>query len=346
VSAAWRSWPAIERWLQAIRAHAPTALVLMMSSPVGILVRAARTRFPDLNCVGVCEVPYVALRDIAAQLEVALESIRFGYVGVNHLGWLYSVQARVGGGDAGGRDAQGGRGAWVSDWAHHPGRPGFPSAALIEEWGGIPTKYLRLHFDADTMLASQKSLKTSRASELQGFQNSAWASYATASSEQLQARVAMRSTPWYSHAIVPLLRGLRDGNAPGPFFLSAPNNGHSIGFAADAVLEIACRVTNGAIERMPSSVPPPARIAELVAAFCDHERVATLAVVERDRSLLEAALRLHPWVARISNSGRPLAPRLAAEILRQDGFAGSVGAHEQGERASGHLVDRAGATLE
>lgn len=300
VSAAWRSWPLIEPWLQAIRQHAPRALVLMMTSPVGILTRAAHIRFPDLHCLGICEVPYVALREISARLATDFNSIGFEYLGVNHIGWLYGIRSND-------RDL-------VKEWAELSARTGFPSRDIIMEWGGIPTKYLRLHFEADAVLTSQRSVKVPRAVELQRIQSDALTKYATVSEPQLREMLRRRETPWYSDAIIPLLHGMINGESPGPFFLSGPNRGYAAACEADDILEISCRVENGAIIRIPSSTAPPEPIAKLVRQFCTHERVATDAVLQRDSSLLKAALRVHPWVARASGSVDRLPSLLAEEI--------------------------------
>src|ERR1700736_3683420 len=58
LAAAWISWPQMEKLLAAVRAACPSALVLMMSSPLGILTRTALTRFGDLRLLGICELPW------------------------------------------------------------------------------------------------------------------------------------------------------------------------------------------------------------------------------------------------------------------------------------------------
>jgi 6-phospho-beta-glucosidase len=300
VSAAWRSWPVMEAWLQAIVDHAPRALVLMMSSPVGVLTRAARMRFPSLNCLGVCEVPYLALKDLAALLDVPLPSVQYEYVGVNHIGWLYAVRSQD-------RDL-------AREWADHPLRRGFPGSDLVHQWGGIPTKYLRLHFDEKAVLAAQKSAGVARADELRGLQLSAQADYPTASASQLRELLKRRETPWYSECIVPLLKGLHTGASACTFFLSGPNETHRPEFAPDDILEIACRVQEGAIRRIVPAVPPPQRMAAFVRDFCEHERRAARAVIARDESLVRQALEIHPWIARTAQH-RELSARLAELIV-------------------------------
>lgn len=301
VSAAWRSWPVIEAWLVAVQRHAPRALVLIMSSPVGILTRAVRVRFPSLRSFGVCEVPYVALQEIATLVQADFSSVTFEYLGVNHLGWLYAVRSAH-------RDL-------VDEWARHPARQGFPSKELIQQWGGIPTKYLRLHFEERTLLAAQKSAPMSRASELQALQANGLALYAMAAEDDMRGLLERRPTPWYTYSVMPLLQALNSGDSRGPYFLSAPNLGHCPQLPPDAVLEIACRVDNGCIERIDRRSTPPPEITHLIADFCEHERLAARAVMSRRQVWLEEALAAHPWVRRAAESIDDLPGSLARMIV-------------------------------
>src|SRR5215204_2663729 len=57
LSAGWRAWPEIQPLLQRVSVVAPQALLLILSSPVGILVRSARQMFPQLKEAGICELP-------------------------------------------------------------------------------------------------------------------------------------------------------------------------------------------------------------------------------------------------------------------------------------------------
>lgn len=300
VSAAWRSWPAIARWLEAIRQHAPRALVMMMSSPVGILTRAANMEFAELNCVGVCEVPYVALREMSALLHADLASMTFGYLGVNHIGWLYAVEAA-------GRDL-------VGEWARRADRKDFAATDLIMHWGGIPTKYLRLHFQPGAVIAAQRSALIPRSIALERLQQSTLPLYSTADAAELRQLIGQRDTPWYSDAIVPILKGLREGDARGPFFLSGPNRGYFDAFDDDEILEIPCHIRNGAIGRIHSRAPPP-RITAMISEFCRHERLATTAVLSRRESALQNALAAHPWIMRTDQQrARHRAADLAADL--------------------------------
>src|SRR5262249_22502823 len=86
-----RNWRAIGPALHKVQQYAPDATVLMMPSPVGLLVRAARREFPGLNVVGICELPWTTLLSRCQITGLEPAGMQFDYFGVNHLGWLYGL---------------------------------------------------------------------------------------------------------------------------------------------------------------------------------------------------------------------------------------------------------------
>src|SRR5262249_51677402 len=92
LSAAIRNWKVVGPALENIQRFAPDAMVLMMSSPVGLLVRAAKRTFPQLNIAGICELPWTTLRDACTAAALDPTEVQFDYFGINHLGWLYGLQ--------------------------------------------------------------------------------------------------------------------------------------------------------------------------------------------------------------------------------------------------------------
>jgi 6-phospho-beta-glucosidase len=302
LSAALRAWPVVESWLAAVALHAPKALVLIVSSPVGILVRAAARRFPALHCLGICEVPFVQLREICDALAVDLEAVAFDYLGVNHLGWLYCVEA--------------GRRDLIAEWAAMPMRRGFPSAALLAQWNAIPTKYMRLHFEGEQVLAAQRSALESRSSALMRLQEAAHAVYETGSREEVRAAISRRQTPWYSDAVAPLLIAMtRSEDSNGLFFLSGLNKDSALGFSADDVLEFPYTVRRAQPHRLPTRRLPSVPIADQVRSFCRYERLATDAVLDSSQRALEVALAVHPWIAPLVRGDFDFVPGLARRVV-------------------------------
>ena len=144
LSAAWRVWPPMRTLLGLIRDNCGAAKILMLSSPVSILVRAASVIFPELCVLGVCELPWTTLKQICELLRIVADAISFDYAGINHVGWFYGIHL-------GSRDL-------LLEYCNVLGHEqGFPTAERIQKSSGVPLKYLRLHYDAAEVLKEQRN---------------------------------------------------------------------------------------------------------------------------------------------------------------------------------------------
>jgi 6-phospho-beta-glucosidase len=97
---ALRTVPFMERLARRIREVAPDAWVINFTNPAGIVTEAMRSILGD-RVVGICDTPIGLMRRAAAAVAplsgVSEAPLRFDYVGLNHLGWLRSLE--VGGVD-------------------------------------------------------------------------------------------------------------------------------------------------------------------------------------------------------------------------------------------------------
>jgi alpha-galactosidase/6-phospho-beta-glucosidase family protein len=84
-----------------------------------------------------------------------------------------------------------------------------------------------------------------------------------------------------------------------PFFLSVPNNGSYCEQQEDDILEIAHTVEDRQLKRLNHNHSVPARIAQLTSRFITFERLATTAILNRDRISVRRALEAHPWTSEI-----------------------------------------------
>jgi 6-phospho-beta-glucosidase len=281
LSAAWRVWPPMRTLLGLIRDNCGAAKILMLSSPVSILVRAASVIFPELCVLGVCELPWTTLKQICELLRTSPNAISFDYAGVNHVGWFYGIRS-------GSRDL-------VHEYCNLLGHEqGFPTAERIKQCSGVPLKYLRLHYEAAEVLKEQRKRKQSRAQELQELSSLVFPSYAAGDHNDVLDTLERRPAPWYEHCVGPLIRALTGERISTPFFLSARRSGFDNEWT-ESVFEIACRYEHGSWNLIKPTGPAPPHIAETLRSFVEYERIAAAAVVGRDLSLLEKAIGVHPW---------------------------------------------------
>jgi 6-phospho-beta-glucosidase len=198
----------------------------------------------------------------------------YDYLGINHLGWIYNLA---------GRDP-------------------------------FPLKYWRLDTERDQVIREQRCRNKSRAAELKLLTESALRAYASGSIAEINAAIDSRCAPWYSHALAPLLESMISHQSNIHFFFSEPNMGWNQSFADNDVLEIPSYWDHGQLIRRPARSVPPGNLVKTLTPFVVYERIATRAVLVREKLALEDALEHHPWVTNRANA-RGLASAIVAGHL-------------------------------
>jgi len=294
MSAAWRTWPELAQILDAVGKCCPLALVILLTSPVSLLVRAAY-KHTNLNVVGICELPWVTLQDLHAFLGASPSQVRVDYLGLNHLGWFFNFRCDS---------------PTLNEIAASIGDDTFPSGEFLRTHRCFPTRYLRMHYQPEKTLAEQMSQKIPRAAALKCLQAQAYKTYLDGPAVEIASILAARPSPWYSQAVGPLILALTGRSTETPFFLSVRNDSYTNLLLKDDVLECRHHWNSGQLERVPLSNPPPTVVTEPLMQFASFERVATEATMKNSVPLLMAALSLHPWT-----SGHTQLRAIANEIV-------------------------------
>lgn len=86
---AFRTIPEAMHLAETVRQHAPEAWVINFTNPAGIITEAMRTAHPRV--VGICDTPIGLVRRAAAIAGYAEKDVTYDYLGLNHLGWLRSL---------------------------------------------------------------------------------------------------------------------------------------------------------------------------------------------------------------------------------------------------------------
>jgi 6-phospho-beta-glucosidase len=278
LSAAYRSWPQMRNLFEQVRAIAPLAQVILLSSPLSLLVRLAAVAFPGWPLVGTCELPISTLDQICAATGAYTDQVRFGYTGVNHLGFLHHVYAKLPGHES--NDL-------VMRYAARRHSDTFPSSDLVGRLGGFPLKYLRLHFAPEEIVAEQRRRPTSRSEDLTILAEHSFSVFRDGDAAAIHHALSARRAEWYELAVLPLLLVHLHVPVARPVFLTLAD-------ADGEVRERAYAARNGTYTPLPQFAPAPRAIDALVRSFIDYERAAAEAVLSGSASALADALALHP----------------------------------------------------
>ena len=271
----------------------PSALLINLTNPAGIVTQAARLGF-GLDVIAVCDTPLDLLGRAAARLgRDDATALRARYVGMNHVGWYVPAS-----------QAELSRLADLVDCI---------DPELPRLYGALPGPYLRYYAHPDRMLDAQRGRPT-RADQLRGIASSTLEAFGR---HELPANWR-RPAPWYSLAVVPLADAWLTG-ASEQLIVGLPNRGRLPWLPDDVIVEGPATVAKpGVIEPEPVAVLPdlPRGILARHAAF---ERLAatTLAAGPPSDDDLVRILLANPMVSSLDQA-RGLAAAIAARMSDYD----------------------------
>lgn len=156
---AMRTIPVLVEYARMIRQVAPRAWVINLTNPAGIITQALMETLDD-RVIGVCDSPsalFRELRSILAAQRADQASLRFEYMGLNHLGWVTGIWS-------GGQQLL----PWLLDRAdriRHHGLQLF-DPGLIRALGAVPTEYLYFYYHRDRALRSIRESGRTRGEEV------------------------------------------------------------------------------------------------------------------------------------------------------------------------------------
>ncbi len=87
---AMRTIPVMMDYLEIIKDLAPSAWVLNLTNPSGLITQALLNEGYK-RIIGLCDGPSELLREIAESINIPKEELSFEYFGINHLGWVKRV---------------------------------------------------------------------------------------------------------------------------------------------------------------------------------------------------------------------------------------------------------------
>ena len=339
ISYALRSIPRMLDLAAQMRQHCPDAWLLNFTNPAGMVTEAL---VPVLGrkVVGICDSASGLVHRAARAAGVALPEGKLdgvGYYGLNHLGWLYRLAS-------GGRDVLPGLLADADALAGFEEGRLFPQPFLAG-LGCLPNEYLYYYYETERALAGIRSSPTTRGESIDRQQSELYPRLAAAGQEAYglwdaarrsreegylaEARAAGERRDetdlaggGYERVALAVMRALSGGGAA-ELILNTPNTTSDAGggaaapaipgLAADAVVEVPCRVTPDGVVPLAQERPAPAQLA-LLRQVKDVERLV-VAATSRDagsagpgrREAAVAAFAGHPLVGSADLAARLLA---------------------------------------
>ena len=253
--------------------------------------RPKLTRYaPEVQAIGVCNVPITAKMMILALLErrvgepIEAERTQLKTLGINHLSWHRGFT--VDGEDVWPIVIKGTlaelRASEHPEW----------DPELIETLQMLPNYYLQYFYHTAKKLAEQDAWPPSRAEAVMEVEKTLLAEYADPSRTEPPADLMKRGGAYYSTLATQLLNShYNDLNET--HVVNIAHRGAVPGWPADWVLEMPARVGRTGVRPLPADPLPPA-CAGLLAPVKAYELLTVEAAVHGDRKAAYEALLVHP----------------------------------------------------
>jgi 6-phospho-beta-glucosidase len=316
---ALRTIPPMLRIARAVEARAPRAWIINFSNPVGIVTEALR-KMNYRRVIGICDTPGELYEGIAQALARPLPSLQFGYLGLNHLGWVKSVMH-----DGDHllphllRDPDKIRAVY-----RHP----LFETERIQALGVLPSEYLYYYYRTEAAVSSLRQAPQARAEAIEALNRTLWEDLGRGGGLPAYERYLLQRNSTYMTAEIsgaaPVLRpqlyataagydrialavmSAIHSDAGGIIPLDVDNRGAIGDLEDDDVVEVPCFVgRNGALPL--ATGRPPSSVAGLLHAVKHYERLTVRAALMSSAKDAQQALAANPLIG-----DRDLAAELVA----------------------------------
>ncbi len=329
---ALRTIPVVLSYCELLSRCSPDAVLINFTNPAGLITQAISAQ-GLVRAVGVCDTPGGTIGHLAAFLGTGSGTVAGSYAGLNHLGWICSLQAD-------GQDRMGELLARFEELQRFDHCLAAFDPALVRRVGAIPTEYVYYFYDERRYLDGVARAGVSRGQDVlrlteellggvgrafaDGGVQAAWAAYdllmgvrrdtymrtdMQGDSRQDEARtrraaegaagIAAARLGGYEGLALRVIDGLA-GHGARDVIVNC-RNGASMSFLEpDDIVEIPARVDAGGLT--PLAVPELPRSA----------RALVEQVKEYERGVVEAAMSGQAGLAAVALSQHPLVPGITA----------------------------------
>jgi 6-phospho-beta-glucosidase len=257
------------------------AWLLDFTNPSGLITQALLDH--GHRAIGLCNVPIGLQRDLAKRLGVDPARVQLEHVGLNHLSWERKVLV-----DGVDRLPQ-----LIATEADEIAADVELPVEFIRRTGTIPSYYLRYYYLTSEVFAELQHEKP-RAQAVMEIEHDLLEMYRDPALDVKPKLLEERGGAFYSEASAMLIESLHTDRGDVQV-VNVRNDGAIPNVAADAVVEVACRIDGQGAHPLPVEPLPPQMLG-LVEHAKAYERLAVRAAVEGDRAVALEALRANPLV--------------------------------------------------
>ena len=278
-----------------IVAEAPEAKLINFTNPSGLITQALTQEVPQLNIIGLCNVPWNMRIEIAKAMGVSAENVKFDYVGLNHLSWIRSVQVNN---QDRSFEAINAFSALTIEKGKLKDSPRWTQSSL-DLLQAIPNYYLSYYYSEKQWVEHQLQFPT-RATEVMKIEEILIEKFQDESLVAKPEELMQRGGAYYSDSAAELMADIHT-NAGTIHIVNTLNNGAVPGFPDDAVMEIPSIITHNGAQSLKTGAMR-ADMDSLVRSVKDFELLTINAAVTGDEESALRALITNPLGPDISDA--------------------------------------------
>jgi 6-phospho-beta-glucosidase len=329
---ALRTIPVVLSYCDLLSRCSPGAILINFTNPAGLITQAISAQ-GKVRAVGVCDTPGGTVARLAEFLQAERAAVSASYGGLNHLGWVCSVQA-------GGEERIGELLARFEELQRFDHRFAAFDPAMVRRVGALPTEYVYYFYDGQRYVDEVAKAGASRGQDVlrlntellaavakafddDGGVDAAWSAYEmllgvrrdtymrtdtegdsgqgearTRRAARGPARLAAAQIGGYEGLALQVIDGLSGGGRQE--VIVNTRNGASLDFLdPDDIVEVPALVTADGVAPRPAPALPRAGRA-LIEQVKEYERGVVEAAMSGDAELAGVALAQHPLVPGIT----------------------------------------------
>ena len=284
---ALRTIPVILSIAQDIKEVSSDALLVNFTNPAGLNTEALARFAPEVQTVGVCNVPITTKIRILKNIgyNISHEHAQLNTLGLNHLSWHRGMT--VDGEDVWSQVLE----KYIEGHFEDPPHVIFP-AEMIRSLRVLPNPYLQYYYFTEKKLKEQEKWPPSRAEQVIEIEANLLRQYSEPNRTEPPDDLMKRGGAHYSTVATQLLDA-HYNDLDETQILNVPHNGAISGYPGDWVLEMPCKVNRNGVKPIKAD-PLPSACNGLLASVKNYELLTVKAAVYGDRDVAYQALLAHP----------------------------------------------------
>ncbi|SHK70960.1 6-phospho-beta-glucosidase [Clostridium cavendishii DSM 21758] len=306
---ALRTIPVILDICKDMKELCPDAWLINFTNPSGLVTEAV-TKYTNIKCIGLCNVPIHMKMDVASMLEVESKELFIEFVGLNHLVWGRRVWHKdedvteniI-------KSLQDGASLTMKNISDLK----WP-AEFLNALGMIPCPYHRYYYMTDRLLKEEKESaeangKGTRAEQVQKIEEKLFELYKDESLNVKPVELEKRGGAYYSDAAVSLISSIYNDKKE-IHTVNVKNNGIIKGIPDDCIIETNCIVGSKGATPLSLTGELEGKVLGLIQIVKSYEILAVESAVTGNREKAIMALTNNPLIPSID-----VAIKLFDEIL-------------------------------